>query len=717
MRLRSLFRFGVVGVCLAVGSWAGGCASDSQIDTGVGPAGPGGAGGMPAGPGGGCGEELCNGTDDDCDMQVDEGCDCIDEETQLCYSGPEGTEDVGVCIGGEQTCDETGTWSECVGEVVPSTEVCNGSDDDCNDAVDEGFGSVTCGLGICQVTVEECVDGEPVACIPGDPAPAETCDGTDDDCDGDVDEGCNCINNTTQACYTGSMATQNVGECHDGTQTCAGGQWGPCVGDQTPQTEVCDGLDNDCEGNVDNGNPGGGGSCNTGNLGICAAGSFQCLSGQVTCVQDLQPSAETCNGLDDDCNGTVDQGDPGGGASCVSGLPGICSPGTEHCANGMIECQSNLMPQTEVCNGLDDNCDNVVDDGNPGGNMSCSTGGVGVCAAGTTQCTGGTIVCNQNVQPSNEQCNGLDDNCNGPVDEGNPGGGGACNTGGLGPCGPGAYQCQNGGLVCVANVNPTNETCNSVDDDCNGVVDNGNNACGGACTLPHPANSPCDGPDSDLCNEGNWICSGLNNQSCNDFSVGNIEICNAIDEDCDGNISEGPCSLPNATSTCNLGTCVVTGCNSGFDNCDGQNPNGCEQQHSGWSNSSPGEYLGQFDCDASSGFVCPGEGCDYQLTRTGTRGRFFYMDAHEGSSCCAYVAVKFELVVPPGIDYDLYITGNGCFADPAFQQTGNGNKTITVWCNDDCSNGDNSFTPVVEVRYASGFSCSPWTLNMYRREC
>jgi hypothetical protein len=92
---------------------------------------------------------------------------------------------------------------------------------------------------------------------------------------------------------------------------------------------------------VDNGNPGGGVACNTGKLGICAAGTTACVGGAITCVQNQQPSAEVCNGLDDDCNGVVDNGNPGGGVACNTGKPGICAAGTTACVGGAIACEPN----------------------------------------------------------------------------------------------------------------------------------------------------------------------------------------------------------------------------------------------------------------------------------------------------------------------------------------------------------------------------------------
>jgi hypothetical protein len=72
-------------------------------------------------------------------------------------------------------------------------------------------------------------------------------------------------------------------------------------------------VDDDCDGTVDNGNPGGGGACSTGQLGVCAAGTELCTGGALTCVRNVNPSVEACNGLDDDCDGSIDNG---GGALC-----------------------------------------------------------------------------------------------------------------------------------------------------------------------------------------------------------------------------------------------------------------------------------------------------------------------------------------------------------------------------------------------------------------
>src|SRR6185295_6982595 len=105
-----------------------------------------------------------------------------------CYTGAAATVDMGVCRHGVRAF----AGGECVGQIVPTPEVCNGQDDDCNGSVDDGLGTIACGLGACEVDAPACVDGAPGTCTPGK-ARAEVCDGVDNDCNGIVDDDCPCM--------------------------------------------------------------------------------------------------------------------------------------------------------------------------------------------------------------------------------------------------------------------------------------------------------------------------------------------------------------------------------------------------------------------------------------------------------------------------------------------------------------------------------------------
>jgi hypothetical protein len=80
--------------------------------------------------------EVCDGKDNDCDLDIDEGCECKEDQERSCYSGPSGTGGVGVCKAGIQRC-EGGVWGKCEGQVLPTDEICDGQDNDCDGKVDE----------------------------------------------------------------------------------------------------------------------------------------------------------------------------------------------------------------------------------------------------------------------------------------------------------------------------------------------------------------------------------------------------------------------------------------------------------------------------------------------------------------------------------------------------------------------------------------------------
>ncbi len=410
--------------------------------------------------------DSCDGLDNDCNGMTDPGCECtppVPETTRTCYTGPDGTEGVGDCAPGTQSCQSDGTWgTDCNNQVLPIDEACDGADNDCNGLIDD-MGTTSCGIGACKVTVVKCENGQAKQCKSLPPS-QEICDMIDNDCDQLVDES---DPNNGKPCNTG-----NPGICAAGTLSCQGGVM-VCVASKQPASqEICNGLDDDCKGGVDDNIPGTGGACTTGLPGICSPGTISCQNNTIDCFPNIPPSQEICDGIDNDCDDFTDENNPGGGGACDTGQLGVCQPGILNCINGAIECTPNAQSSVEVCNGIDDDCDGVVDDGNPGGGASCTTGQLGVCGNGIKNCVNGVVECTPNQAASTEVCNGKDDDCDGSVDENNPGGGAACQTGIPGVCADGTETCQGGALICKQNVAAGPEICNNgLDDNCDGLPD------------------------------------------------------------------------------------------------------------------------------------------------------------------------------------------------------------------------------------------------------
>lgn len=378
-----------------------------------------------------------------------------------CSSG--GGEEVPADSGGSPT-DDSGTGAgDAGGETVVPTS-CK-ADADCLTGVTfspEGCAAATCDAasGVCSYKAKD-LDGDGIPakvcdapgltiergtdCDDGNdktrPGADEICDGKDNDCDGTVDED---LPMSTDDCAVG------VGECKQvGKKLCVDGSWSGCTATPgTPGVEKCDGLDNDCDGTVD-------------------TASCECIDG----------STQAC------------------GKSAI----GSCKKGTQACAEGKwLPCVGNVDPKDlDTCaDGNDDSCDGITTNGPipndtckclDGATASCGTvlAAKGACASGTSTCSGGKwAACSIKPKASDTCDEGNDDDCDGNPTKYMPlhlpsscecvnGRTTNCSLRGyLGSCGDQFPVCSSGKTNCPSSMG--SDTCDPGNDNsCNGVKNEG----------------------------------------------------------------------------------------------------------------------------------------------------------------------------------------------------------------------------------------------------
>jgi len=241
--------------------------------------------------------EKCNGVDDDCDAQMDEGYTVKDYDGSTKKLGE--TCGTGVCANGKVECLINGSAAVCSSSAMADSETCDEKDNNCDGKTDESvqtafykdadgdtYGDATKSVWMCALPSgyskndKDCDDANKASF----PVATELCDGADNDCDGDTDEGCD---DDMDGFCDNSMPFLPTAACKEGDCNDAEGNINP------DKADVCDNVDNNCDGQKDKKSDGKGGmisSCN------------QCLNViEVACGQEYEvvwPSAPAMSLID-----------------------------------------------------------------------------------------------------------------------------------------------------------------------------------------------------------------------------------------------------------------------------------------------------------------------------------------------------------------------------------------------------------------------------------
>ncbi|MBI5609471.1 MAG: hypothetical protein HY902_11385 [Deltaproteobacteria bacterium] len=443
----------------------------------------------------------CN-TNADCQVQGLQDSYCLDYGTAGKFCGGACTADSN-CPNG-YTCSEVkeGTAKQCKLKDTAATCECSawakakGVETTC---------AVTNDQGSCTAK-RKCGDAGLEACKAKTPA-AETCNADDDNCDGKVDNlaadftcfkkgfldsGSKTACTKDTDCTTAGEACDEdakvckvlIGKCQ-GKPQCGSSGALICAEAAIPTQEICDGKDNNCDGNIDEGfawkSPVDGSDVKVGaacGVGPCAGGTVLCKDNlTAVCTTYANAAKESCDGADNDCNGQTDDAACDDSDACTIDA---CDAAGKKCSNTAKDCADTDQCTEDKCDSKTGDCSHPQYSGSCSDGNACTLGDAcGAGAGGSWVCmSGGTAdKCDDNNTCTDDSCDPGTGCVHQPNAATSPCYTGKDGTQGVGTCKGGNYACASGQIdktKCIGEVTPAaNEACDGLDDNCNGQTDEG----------------------------------------------------------------------------------------------------------------------------------------------------------------------------------------------------------------------------------------------------
>ena len=330
---------------------------------------------------------LCGGMETTFCAPIDGLC-CVDEDNDTYGQGFQ-------CVG--RDCDDDDP------DVHPGVpDRCNDIDEDCDPATANGSNDSAVGvacdgadLDLCEEGISFCGASGEIECDDATADNPDLCNGIDDDCDPTTLDG-----KDEALVGTACDSSADADSCLDDLYFCNSAL--PAIQCQDlagSANDICDGADNDCDPATADGagDPLVGVACDGtgpgGDVDLCAEGFTYCAGGEVLCNDPNDVDLELCNGLNDDCDpSTVDGAqDSDVGVLCDGSDGDACKEGHVVCmAGGYEQCDDNSATNVEICNGIDDDCQNGVDEMNP--DVSCPSQYPGASNVADWSCSGACVI-------------------------------------------------------------------------------------------------------------------------------------------------------------------------------------------------------------------------------------------------------------------------------------------------------------------------------------